>query len=289
MRAERIGILLPCLHEASVAAGLRKAHELGFRLVQPRQFPGAEPAREEWEELVSLADRYELRLSGLSCYQDFGNADGIQSRIRLMKCCLDVARELPTPVVITEAGGTPFAGGEQRRQCWNTLVGAMRELCEYAANVGAYVAMEPGGGGLVASVESMHQLLSEVDTPHLKLNLDPANVVMFGSDPVRAARELGHHVIHTHAKDGVFFYSVAPDEYEQVAGKFKTLEELGTLLGHDTAPAEEMPLGKGHVNWKEYVRALDGADYAGAFVIERETGEKPVEDIIHGKRFLESL
>ena len=289
MVAERIGVFLPCLHQASVAAGMETAHELGFKLVQPGQFPGVEPARKEWQELLSLAERHELRVSALSAYQDFGNADGIKERIQLMKSCLDLARELPSPIVITEAGGTLFADAEQRRQCWNTLVDAMRELCDYAANVGAYVAMEPGGAGLVASVESMHELLSEVDNPHLKLNLDPANVVMFGSDPVQAARELGQHVMHTHAKDGLFFYSVTPDEYKRVAGKFTTLEELGTLLGHDTAPAVEVPLGKGHVNWNDYVRALVDAGYAGPFIIERETGDDPIGDITHAKRFLETL
>jgi len=289
MDSERIGVFLPCLHQPSLEASLQKAADLGIRLIQPNKLAEGKLATNDWKQFLKLVRKHKVTVSGLSCYLNFGSANGIEDRIEIMKSYLDVAPDIPTPVVITEAGGIPFAGGGLRRQCWQTLVAAMKKVSDYAAKAGSYVAMEPGGGGLVASVESMHELLDEVNNPHLKLNMDPANVTMFGSDAVRAARDLGQHAIHTHAKDGVFHFMIAPEDFVRVAGKWKTLEELGKLLGHDTAPAEEVPLGKGQVQWKTYIAALTDAGYSGPFVIEREVGENPVADIVHAKKFLEAI
>ena len=50
-----------------------------------------------------------------------------------------------------------------------------------------------------------------------------------------------------------------------------------------------VPLGEGHVRWKEYKQALDDHGYTGPFVIEREVGTDPVKDILAAKALLEAL
>jgi sugar phosphate isomerase/epimerase len=247
------------------------------------------PTSETWKLLLDLSERHGLEVSALSCYQDYANPDSLDRRIEDMKVCLDYARYLPNPVVITEAGGTYLAEGGQRASEWYVLVEAMKRTAEHAARANAYIAMEPGGGGLVASVESMCMLIDEVGSPHLRLNLDPANITMHGSDAVRAARELGPIVIHTHAKDGAFYYRLTAEQFAGILGKFRTFEDMAVLLDRETPPCNEFPLGQGQVDWRAYVHALDEAGYTGPFVIERETGDDPVSDIAQAVEFLAAL
>ena len=108
----------------------------------------------------------------------------------------------------------------------------------------------------------MHGFLASIPTEGVKVNFDPANLVMNGFDPVRGVEELAGFIVHTHAKDGVR----RPDK-----------------------SSEEVPVGQGQVPWDRYVQALREIDYDGFLTIERETGENPVEDIVAAKRFLERL
>lgn len=289
MNADRIGVFLPCLEPGPIEAQLGAAAELGVRYVQPALFPDVAPSPAEWAKLKAEAERNGLVVSAVSAYQDYANPDGLEARIAKLKACLDLASELPNPVAITESGGVPFAEGEQRDREWRVLVDSMKEAADYAGKVGAYIAMEPGGSGLVASVESMRALLDEVNHPHMKLNLDPANISMFGSDAVRAARELGPHVIHAHAKDGVFYYRLTQREFAGIAGRITSLDDIARLLDRPTPPCNEVPLGEGSVKWREYLQALDDAGYTGPFVIEREVGEDRMGDIRKAVAFLRSL
>jgi sugar phosphate isomerase/epimerase len=51
---------------------------------------------------------------------------------------------------------------------------------------------------------------------------------------------------------------------------------------------EEVPLGQGQVNIRQWVQALKRVGYQGALCIEREVGnqEQRVADIAHGVRYL---
>ena len=279
MESDQIGVFLPSLGDGPLATQMQQAVALGLQLVQPPLFDGMCPTEDTWKNLLSLANQHGLTISALSCYQDYTNPEGLEDRVTAMKKCLDYAVRLPNPVVITETGGTPFSEGETRAREWKTLIEAMKRCADHAGRVGAFVAMEPGGAGLVASVESMHALIEEVDHPSLRLNMDPANVVMFGGDPHRAARELGRHVIHTHAKDAVFHYTLTHDDFMRIAGKFSTFEEIPALLGRDTPPCLEVPLGEGMVDWVLFMNSLAEAGYHGPYIIEREMGANRIEDI----------
>jgi len=48
-------------------------------------------------------------------------------------------------------------------------------------------------------------------------------------------------------------------------------------------------LGQGDVNFPRYIAALDAIGYQGFYVIEREVGEDPAEDIVEAKRFLDQF
>ncbi len=109
----------------------------------------------------------------------------------------------------------------------------------------------------------MKKFLDTIKIPTIKVNYDPANLAMNGFDYIGGVYELKDYIIHTHAKDGR-----------------KTPDEKGR---------KEQPLGKGEVDFPKYIKALDEIGFNGFYVIEREVGENPVEDITEAKRFIDQF
>jgi len=100
------------------------------------------------------------------------------------------------------------------------------------------------------------RLIESVDTGNLGINLDPANLILYGKgNPIDALEVFGNHVKGVHAKDGVY-----PTE--------------GMNLGH------EVKVGQGRVRFPAFVRALTALHYRGAYIIEREiSGDQQRRDI----------
>ncbi len=88
----------------------------------------------------------------------------------------------------------------------------------------------------------------DVNRPNLRINFDPANLIMYGTDnPLEAIGILAPHVVSVHAKDGDW-----PDK--SVPGS------LGV----------EKQLGQGSVDIPRFVARLKGLGYKGTLNIERE-------------------
>ena len=101
--------------------------------------------------------------------------------------------------------------------------------------------------------------------PNLKVNFDPANMLLYDKDdPLKAIELLAPDVRSVHVKD---------------ANRPTTPGQWG----------EEVPLGQGQVNIREFVRTLQKVGYRGPLCIEREVGnqEQRVADIAHGLRYLQ--
>lgn len=118
----------------------------------------------------------------------------------------------------------------------------VRRICDHAALHKQTFALETGQ-------EPAHVLLKflkDVGRPNLRINFDPANMILYGTgDPIEALGVLGKHVVSVHAKDGDW-----PDKPGA----------LGT----------ERPLGQGAVGMERFVRKLEEIGYTGSINIERE-------------------
>ena len=105
-----------------------------------------------------------------------------------------------------------------------------------------------------------------VGEPNLGINLDTANLILYGkAHPLDALEILGRYVMDVHVKDGCW-----PTD--------------GWRLGRET------PLGEGLVNFPLVMKKLKALGYDGALTIEREiSGEKKTKDILRAKKLLENL
>ncbi len=100
----------------------------------------------------------------------------------------------------------------------------------------------------------------------LGVGLDTANLILYGkANPVDAVDIIGAHVQSMHAKDGR--WPTDPNK-----------------LG------EEVPIGKGLVNFQEVFTKLHRLGYTGVVSIERETsGPQQIEDVRQEKLYLEHI
>ena len=206
--------------------------------------------------------------------QGFGNPKKNPELIEKSKRILDLAVELGTNVVTTHIGVVP---SDPRHPRYKIMQDACGELAEYADSLNAHFAIETGPERAV----TLCQFLDGLHSTGVAVNLDPENFVMVtGDDPVRAVYTLRHYIVHTHAKDGVQYFEEDP---------------LVVYSGHSaedvivTSPAfEEMPLGKGVVDYDRYLKALEDIGYRGYLTIEREVGDNPERDIKLAVDFLKS-
>jgi sugar phosphate isomerase/epimerase len=111
------------------------------------------------------------------------------------------------------------------------------------------------------NLETAKLALELVDEhPALGFNLDPANLLLSGMDPLAFVAELGGRILHVHAKDGEL---VAPH-----AGR-------SGLLAHGAWARGDRGFrfrvaGWGDLDWKRLISALRVAGYDGVLAVEHE-------------------
>jgi sugar phosphate isomerase/epimerase len=169
------------------------------------------------------------------------------------KRVLDLAKELECSIVTTHIGTVP----EEENETKDIMRGACRELAVYADSIGSSFAVETGP----EPAKTLGDFLDSLGAMGVRVNFDPANLVMcVADDPVKGVDTLKKYIVHTHAKDGVM---------------------VGNREGY-----REVPLGKGDVDFDNYLIALDKIGYTGFLTIEREVGDDPEADIKLAKDFL---
>ena len=111
----------------------------------------------------------------------------------------------------------------------------------------------------------MDGFLSTLNTRGIRVNFDPANLVMCMAErPEEALKYIGKYVVHTHAKDGI-------------------------NISADPLKYKEMALGQGSVDFDNYLQALHNIGFDGFLTIERECGETPEADITLAMNYLKEI
>lgn len=143
---------------------------------------------------------------------------------------------------------------------WVAVRDAVRRVCDHAAAHGQSFALETGQ----ESAPVLARFLEDARRSNLRVNFDPANMVMYGSgEPLAAVEVLSPWLASVHAKDGVG--PAAP----------------GAL-------GRERPLGEGAVGLERFVAKLRALGYDGILSIEREAPDQEVRwrDIAAGRERL---
>jgi L-ribulose-5-phosphate 3-epimerase len=181
------------------------------------------------------------------------------ARIAHIKKASDFAKQCGIPAVQTHAGFIPENPNDP---LYKEAVAAMHEVAEYCKRNGQNFRYETGQETPITLVRA----ILDVGLDNQGVNFDLANLILYGkANPVDAIETLAPYIQGIHAKDGLF-----PTNPRQLG--------------------EEVPIGKGKVDFPLLIARLKQLQYGGAVTIEREiSGPRQMEDIRASKEYLEAL
>ncbi|MFW6457527.1 MAG: sugar phosphate isomerase/epimerase family protein [Planctomycetota bacterium] len=179
-----------------------------------------------------------------------------EERVKALKKWADFAAHIGAPAVITHCGFIPENMTDPE---FGPVVGAIQEVAEYCQECGVGFWFETGQETPVVLL----RVIESVGTGNLGINLDPANLLMYGKgNPIDALDVFGQYVRNIHVKDGM-----CPTD--------------GSNLGEEVRP------GQGKVRFPEFIQRLEEIGFTGELIIEREIqGEQQNIDI---RRTIEDL
>lgn len=167
-----------------------------------------------------------------------------------------LAKRLGLRLVTFHAGFLPHDRRDPQRA---KMLDRLRCLRDTFAAADINIALETGQ----ESAATLLDLLEEL--PGVGVNFDPANMILYGmGDPVAALRTLAPRIAQIHIKD---------------AQPTTTAGQWGT----------ETPAGQGSVDWPEFFNACRENRLNSDLVIERESGDARVPDVIRARELIERL
>lgn len=234
---------------------LRNVKEFGIRAGQ-LGFPGDLPldgAAEKWDQALT-AEQF-TPVTAVCSYvgEDYADIPTVQQtvglvprntraeRVKRTKDVSDVARKLGIDSVACHIG---FVPEEPEHPEYAGIRDVAREICDHCGENGQSFTLETGQ----EPAKVLLRFIEDVNRPNLKINFDPANMILYGTgDPVEALEVLGSQVISVHCKDGDWPPVDKP-------------EALGV----------ERPLGDGSVGIPRFIAKLKEIGYRGVLSVERE-------------------
>lgn len=277
----KLGVITDCFKK-SHQDGIKLASSLGLDGVQIYATTGdfsPELSIEQKEQFKALLKDNNLVVSAL-CGDMGGYGFEIEKdnpeRIEKTKAIIDLAVEFNAKVVTTHIGVIPSDKSNPR---YKVMLSALTECGLYAKQKGVTLAIETGP-------EKASTLLAFIlDTKGgVGVNLDPANFTMVtGQDAVEAVYMLKDHIVHTHVKDGKMLDKTQDPTDVYHAFAVGGVDALNACKGF-----KELPIGKGDVDWDNYLKALKDIGYDGFLTVERECGDEPIKDISLAIEFIKS-
>ncbi len=266
-----IGVCSWSLQVKSVPELKRLMDRLGCDVVQIACGDPHHAAWDEGDNLPAVAKTAGLRMTGsmlgfpgedyttpatIQASGGFGNPVTRPERLERFQWALERTQQLALSDIMLHAGFLPEPGHADRKPFLDTL----GKVSQLAKEKNITVSFETGQ----ETADLLRRTLDDLKCPNLKINFDPANMILYDmGDPIRAVEILGPDIRSVHVKDAI---------RTKVPGTW----------------GEEVPLGQGQVNIKKFVQTLKKVGFKGALCIEREVGdqEQRVADIAQGIRVL---
>ncbi|PHS14365.1 MAG: Fe-S cluster assembly protein HesB [Blastopirellula sp.] len=167
------------------------------------------------------------------------------ARTAEMKEISDFARLLDCDVVALHIGFVPHDTADPQ---YSEIVSITQDLCAHCEANGQALHLETGQ----ETADGLLQFIDDVAKPNLKVNFDPANMILYGTgEPIEALKKIGSRVGSIHCKDA------------------KWADKPGEEWG------QEVALGQGDVGMETYLQTLADIGYFGPLTIEREIPQDP--------------
>lgn len=249
---------------ADPAATLAPYIDLGLRCGQlgvPGDYP-LEGAAAKWKPALEAAEFRLFTVVGAYTGEDYADIPTVErtvgfipeatraERVERTMRLSGFAAELGVPGIGCHVG---FVPEDTAAPAYTAVREDVRRICDHAARHGQTFALETGQ----EPARVLLEFIRDVNRPNLRINFDPANMILYGTgDPIEALDVLSPYVVTVHCKDGDW-------PPKGVAG----------------ALGSERPLGEGSVGMERFVAKLKAIGYRNPLVIEREASD-PVRRMV---------
>ncbi len=239
----------------SYEAEVERAARLGFSAFVPTYDETRDPA-----SLIAVRrtiDRSGVEPVALNAYTNLVHPDPAtrSANVSRLQAAIDSATALNIPWVNTMAGTRdpeltfwayhPDNFGDE---AWRCLVDGVRDVIDGTSGSKVGLTLEPYMLTPLSSVERLRQIVVEIDSPRLRLMLDPVNIIPpsdyhRGGSVVRSMFEqLGPWIVGAHAKDHYLHRARA------------------------TIQIDERIPGQGELDYETFVRCLDAVPGASMII-----------------------
>ena len=179
-------------------------------------------------------------------------------RYKLTVRAADITRKLGVTLFTVHVGFVP----EEKGAAYDTVVDRLKRIAAMLGERDITLTMESGQ----ERPEDLIEFMAAVGASNVKINFDPANLILYGvANPIDALEILRDSIGHVHMKDAR--WSETPK----------------------ASWGEEVVLGTGDADIPRIVSKLRAGGYGGPLVIEREAGDSRAADIREGIDLLRSL
>lgn len=261
-------------HVADLDESFRKAAEMGFAHCQLVSWNPSLWNETEAGKVRGLCARYGIDITAFWCGwegpRQWNFYEGPETlgltpvafryvRMQNLMNGADFAKLIGVTDVVSHMGFIPEVPSDPN---YTGVVIALQEIGAHLAKNEQNLLFETGQETPV----TLLRLFEDVGTGNLFVNLDPANLIMYGkANPVDALDVFGSYVRGVHAKDGTY-----PTD------------------GRNLGP--EVKVGTGKVDFPVLLARLRALGYDGSLTIEREiSGEQQIVDIRDTKEYLEAI
>jgi L-ribulose-5-phosphate 3-epimerase len=198
--------------------------------------------------MIGFGDEDYTTIASIRKTGGYVNEQLFPMRRQITKAAAQVGLELGMKMLTAHIGFVPPSSDPN----YAKMVERVGLIADDLKSLGVILLMETGQ----ESAPELLQFLNDLARPNVKVNFDPANMILYGAgEPIEAIGILGRHIGHVHVKDAT------------------ASNNPGTVWG------TEVPFGTGQVPPREFLRALEDAGFTGPLAIEREAGETRMKDI----------
>ena len=186
----------------------------------------------------------------------YGWREQFDERFELTLRCAELTKKLGARLMTTHAG---FIPEDTKSHEFNVFVMRVRRVAAALRKQRLVLGLESGQ----ETAKALKAFLRTLQRPNVKINFDPANMILYGKqDPLEALRLLYPYVAQLHMKDALWT---------------KTPGTWGT----------EVSLGDGDAHIPQLLAILKRRRFRGPLIIEREGGNDRVGDIKKAKELIE--
>lgn len=190
-------------------------------------------------KIKNKAEKHGLEFSSIACHTTFVSPRYFdrENGIEKFKRAVDAAHDMGAQTVVTLVGDgyydPPLYNLMSRKEAWNQVITATREVADYARKFNIDVSIELLQGTIINDIESMLKLLEIVDRTNVYCCVDVGTFYTTVKPKMsieKAIQALGDRIKVVHVKDEVGFPNIIQSQHVWLGGGFVDFIEMADAL-----------------------------------------------------------